>query len=199
MREGPLRWDGSRFRGFAWEIGSGPSGALDIRGGYRIGGVLALRLYHRRRYSSRSPISGAGFLAVIMAAASGGLLALPYQAWLGNERGVDLRVRGSIGQTAEHWGYGLSVGLAPHFRLATKNSRLRFPSVVGFLLPEVGYRHLSGGIDSLYLKLHRFTFGVLLGWRVALELEPGMLLHIPMKKEGRTTLEARLDLMLVFR
>ncbi len=125
-----------------------------------------------------------------------GLIALPADSWLGNERGLDLRVRGGASPDAVVQPWGVSIGLAPIFRISPNRSRFRFPSIVGALLPEAGVSfgelHVAG-----YLAWSPFPIGVVLVHRIAMELNVEQGIWIPFDGgDVRTFLGARLGMVL---
>jgi hypothetical protein len=198
--EGPFWQDGIGSR---WmlegTIASGAWLSSDLSTGARqqldIGGVGAVGFRYVRGWRHRTPISGLGEWSLAAMYLSVGLIALPADSWLGNERGLDLRVRGSASPRASAEPWGVSFGIAPVFRISPNGSRLRFTSIVGALLPEfgvtVGEQH-----PSAYFVWSPFPIGVVFVHRFALELNIEQGLSVPFDGTAvRSFIGARLGLV----
>ena len=98
-----------------------------------------------------------------------GLIALPVDTWLGNEQGLDLRVRGIGSPDAGFQRWAVSVGIAPVFRISPNRSRVRFPSIVGALLPEIGVS-FGERQTAAYFSWSLFPFSVVLVPHLGMEL-----------------------------
>lgn len=172
--EGPWWQDGSSPR---WLVeasiapGVWSSGLLSSSTGtqFDIGGVGSIGFRYVRALRHHRAINSSSELIPALMWLTVGLIALPVDTWLGNEQGIDLRVRGSGSPDAAFQRWGLSVGIAPVFRMSASGSRARFPSIVGALLPEVGVS-FGERQRAMYFDWSLFPFAVMLVQHLGMEL-----------------------------
>lgn len=146
-----------------------------------VGGVIRLAggLHHRVAYSGDCPADRMGWEATILAVPTLGLVFVPDSAWLGNDRGAELRVQGALARGGGP-GSSLAVGVAPVLAVEPWGSRVRYPSIVGFLVPEAGVIVARDPRVSAYVHPARLPFAFLLHDRVGLEVEPELWVAIPL-------------------
>ena len=161
------RWliEGSLAPGF-WSSAVLPTSAASQ---FDIGAVASIGFRYVRPLRHHRPLNVTSDLVPAMMWLSSGLLTWPVDTWVGNERGVDLRIRGSGSTDATLQPWTLSFGIAPVFRLSANRSRARFPSVIGALLPEVGVA-LGPQQRAAYFLWSLFPFSVVLVPRLGMEL-----------------------------
>jgi hypothetical protein len=68
--------------------------------------------------------------------------------WLGSEYGFDVRAHVLWSLPASTSAVSAIVGIAPIGRLLVANGRLRIPSILGLIVPEVGYRLVTRKYDG---------------------------------------------------
>jgi hypothetical protein len=123
-----------------------------------------------------------GWLVPLVAAPTLGLIFVPSGAWVGNERGVDVRARWSVAKGADE----IMVGLAPVFRVALEESAIRLPAIVNYVAPELGFSTRSGGGPAGYVAWNIFPFALRLGPHAAIDLEPLLGIRVPGDGAGAT-------------
>lgn len=132
--------------------------------------------------------------SAVVALATLGIAALPRGALLGNELGVDLTSR-IAWVTAD--AIVIETALRPIARVQAQGARIGLPSVVGALLPAIGFVSLSTEETDPHASLEPRYQGLLLRWgfgvrAVAMdspvllfaELEPSVSLIVPTRGEA---------------
>ena len=127
-----------------------------------------------------------------LAFATLGLAALPRGALLGNEMGLDLTSRVSWVSSDE---IVIESALRPAFRVQVAGARIALPSVLGTLLPAVGFVGLSTDDTQPHAALAPRYGGLLLRWAFGVrwmaldtpvllfaELEPSVSLIVPTER-----------------
>ena len=201
---GPASWDAKAGDGAFVEARLGGFGGYlvpeeGLEGGWGAGGELGLGVRWSSRFSKSSPVDDMGFEAVFAMLATFGLIALPSDAWLGNELGVELRARGPIAPLGDGLSRSVQVGLSPALYVTPRASRWRFPSVLGFLAPELGVALYEDKPASMTLRLMRASADLLMTPRLGLSLELGPWILIPLGSDDSAQMLVTGSLSLVVR
>lgn len=214
----PVRWDQRRSATRA-EVAVGPSllglfprdppavagtaPAPSLGSACTVGGAVSVGFRHVSEYMAppgasglsllKIPIIGWIFFPLIP------LLVLGPSIPFGNQHGLDLRFAvhapcdGASGGRALQY----SLALRPVARVSPTGSRLRFPSLLGAVIPEPIFLFDGGGNFQFELGLLRFPVSVLLTPHVGLELEPtlGYRFSLSSTIPDSVTLAATLNLL----
>jgi hypothetical protein len=201
---GPASWDAYAGDGAFVEARLGGFGGYlvpeeGLDGGGGAGGELGLGVRWSSRFSKRSPVDDMGFEAVFAILGTMGLIALPSDAWLGSELGVEVRARGPITPLGDGLNRSVQVGLSPALHVCPRDSRWRFPSVLGFLAPELGVALFQDGPSALTLRLMRASADLLVTPRLGLSLEMGPWILIPLGSDDSAQMLVTGSLAIVVR
>jgi hypothetical protein len=157
-------WLTNEFTAFAFEQSLGGNVGAFVRDGSATGGA-ELRL---------------GFRWAPFASVTSGWAYVIREGAVGEMWGVDLHGRqllelGAPGDPRRWTAIGLSVAADNPLGHASGDSRVRVPSLLGFVLPEAGV-FVSSDAPASFYTAHAFPVAVLLSPRFALELRPSFTL-----------------------
>lgn len=174
--EEAIAWGETQGQTREWslEVAAEPTVMIGQRRAAGISGRAGFR--HFDDYSSHSPLDDMGLAGVFVAMVTLGIVAVPGDVWLGNDAGLDLRAHLLVepeARLAPTW----AVGLAPALRVVPGSGRVRYPSILGVLLPEAGITVHDRGVGpevQPYLLVLRAPFGGWIDDHTGLDLEPGV-------------------------
>jgi hypothetical protein len=167
-----IAWGEYRSQNRDWSLEASAEAGLLAGAGFAAGvsGRLGFRYFDR--YSDKSPTDGGDAIDTLAAIATFGLLAIPADGWAGNDTGADFRAH-MFGDGAGRPSV-FAVGVAPGMRVTPGDGRVRYPSALGILIPEVGITFGRGLDVEPYVGLLHVPCGVWLGRHLGLDLEPGL-------------------------
>lgn len=182
-----IGWLAHPFTSFAFEQALGGSGGVFVRDGAALGG-LDLRLGVRySRYSSST--SGPAYWI--------------REGSVGTSWGIDVHGRAleevRASGTPRRWAsVGVAVAADNPLGHDDDESRVRVPSLLGLMLPEMGLMVSSDAATSFYLG-HSFPMAVLIGERFAVEARPAFTLRFTSGREAGPDAMTSLSLSVMHR
>lgn len=174
--KGSHYWSGSRHwerPGLRWEVGveggaGGGFGQADRSviafGAVRVG---LHQVVDYERYTLRDEeAGGAMYCSALLLCGLGGITKVPKSGFIGNERGLDLRLEAGWAGTEPNAEARLRIGLKPVFRIASGSS-VRVASFLGAVLPELGFEWRSSSSNQITFDWSPYPMGFRLGgvWR----------------------------------
>lgn len=162
-----VRWEASVGGVVGLLDGRDALGARESAGFY--GGTLSFGLHHVGTYYRATVFatntSWEALCAPVLCL--GAFFVMPTSAFLGNERGIDLRGR-LARDLGVFDGWRASLGVRPIFRVA-RESRLRTASFIGAIAPELGLEWGAHRAINVYLGWSPYPIGLWLAQHLALE------------------------------
>lgn len=176
--DGPRRHEWSDHReGLVWELSGGAFGGSNTVGranGTFVGETISLGFHTVSDFEDKS-LSGehtaGGAWCAPVACFLFGAAFIPKSALVGNEVGLDVRMRfthATSDSPQDARAGSFSIGLRPTFRVA-RDSRVRTASLFGALIPEMGLTLSSNRNPAVYLEWTPYPLGVRVSRHMAFE------------------------------